>query len=411
MDLLSFLKTKKRETITYSHPFAYSDSSFKYLYCFGIGVLALGHMKAITETQKNFEDFLENIRLHQNQRDRIIIDINNNFDYKISEVFKALDTKEKQYAFVGDLIKLSNTTLWAQVYCENVTNTYMSVFRFSNTERQFLENFISITQKNNMEEAIKLYRVFFKSGHHISYELLRYLSSGFLIEESFDNLLLEQGETLIIDKPTTIDGHIVVRNGSSLVLDGADVKINGSIYIDSGQIIMRHTNLFVEDTTEKVVIRVNNSAVVKIEDSEIDCNFKCGMLHQEKGFLIINNTKILHTKIERAVRFDGKNLTMNGTSIEDALDGGIIILNKSSANIDDCSFYHCDAEHGGALYCDTLYDTRISNCRFRNCNAKYLGGAIYFTLKKYGQVLYGCEYVKCNPKDSVVFNEIQYNSI
>lgn len=411
MDLLNFLKMKKREINTYSHPFAYTDSTFKYLYCFGLGVLALGHMKAITETKKSFEELLENIRLQPSHWDKIIIDINNNFDYKINEVFKALDTKEKQYAFTGDLIKLSNTTLWAQVYCENVMNSFMSVFKMSKEESKFLEDFIGLSQKNNMTEAIKLYREFIKSGYHISYELLNYLSGSFVVEETFDNLILEQGETLVIDKPTFIHGHIIVRNGSSLILDGADVKINGSIYVDSGRISIQRTNLIVEDTTEKVVIKVNHSAVVKIEDSEFDCNFKCGLIHQESGFLIINNSKIIHTKNERAICFSGKNLTMNGTSVEDALHGGIEILNRASANIDDCNFYHCEAEQGGALFCDSLYDTRISNCKFSGCNAKYLGGAVYFSYKKYGQVLYECEYLKCNPKDSIVFNEIQLDEL
>ncbi|ROR28185.1 parallel beta helix pectate lyase-like protein [Mobilisporobacter senegalensis] len=405
MDLLNLLKVQKCDTITNSHPFAYADASFKYIYCFGLGVLALGHMKAIAETKKSFDELLENIRLHPNQQDRIIIDINNNFDYKITEVFKVMDTKEKQYAFAGDLIQLSNNTLWAQIYCENVTNHYMSVFHFTKMERQFLIDFISLTHKNNMKEAIKLYRKFVKGGYHISYELLRYLSGGFLIEESFENLILDQGETLVIDKPTYIHGHVIIRNGASLILNGAEVNINGSIYVESGKISIQYSNISVEDTNEKYLIRILNCAVVKIEDSEINCNFKCGMIQQEKGFLIVNNSKILHTKSERAIHFDGANLTMNGTMIEDAMNGGVQILNRSSANIDDCSFYHCESEHGAAVYCDSLSDTRISNCRFRSCNAKYIGGAVYFAYKKYGQEIYSCEYIKCNPQDSIVFND------
>ena len=45
MALLDLLKEKKKETKVGIHPFASEEDSFKYLYCFGLGVLAAGNDK------------------------------------------------------------------------------------------------------------------------------------------------------------------------------------------------------------------------------------------------------------------------------------------------------------------------------------------------------------------------------
>lgn len=405
MDILGFLKEKKGESIIDAHPFAYYNHAFKYLYCFGLGVLACGHMKAMTETKRVFDEILENIKLHPNDRDRIVIDINNNFDYKITEVFKILDTKEKQYMFTVDLLKLSSATLWAQVYSENVTNIFMSVFQLAQIERKFLEDFLYASRKKNLKESKRFYHEFIKAGYQVEYSLLKYMYPDFQIEETYYDLILEKGESLTIDKPTLIHGKLVVRNGSSLCINGADVRLEGSIHVEEGRITIKKSNFFVKDISQPFLFNIKDCALVKIEDSIIDCNMKCGMLRQENGILIINNSKIIQTKVERAIVFSGKSFIMNGTKVEDAYSGGIQTLDKTLVNIDDCRFNHCEAEHGGAIYFNSLSDTRISNCNFKNCVAKYIAGAVYFTSKKYGQTLYSCEFENCIPKDSVVFND------
>ncbi len=69
------------------HPFWKRDLDFKYIYCFGLGVMSMGHMKSITETQDFFDDLLENIALPGNLRQQNLVDINNYFETRIEEVF------------------------------------------------------------------------------------------------------------------------------------------------------------------------------------------------------------------------------------------------------------------------------------------------------------------------------------
>lgn len=405
MDLLGFLKEKKGVPNQIEpHPFAYTNNSFKYLYCFGLGVLACGHMKAIAESKACFDQLLDNIKLHAGDRDRIIIDVNNNFDYKIKEVFEVLDTREKQYTFCADLIKISSITLWAQNYCESVIDIYMSVFKLDADEKKFLYDFIGVAHKNNVVAAEKIYHEFVKKGYYVGYALLKYICTGFSLEDKYENLVLENGETVILDKPTIINGEVIIKKGSSLHISGANIRIAGSILIDGGRIRINKSVIKVLGSTTPSILNVRGSAMVKIEDSTIDCNFHCGVVYQENGFLLIDNSSISHTKKNPAVYFAGEAITMNGTDIEDGMGGGVRIFKDSITNIDDCRFYNCEENHGGGIFIDSLYDASISNCIFKNCKAKYLGGAVYFAYKKYGQNVYNCEFNQCSPKDSNLFN-------
>lgn len=406
LNLLKILNEKKDEEDRdiKVHPLAYKNHAFKYLYCFGLGVLAMGNMKAITETKQHFDNLLENIMLNPNYKDKIIIDINNYFDYKIDDVFEILDTKEKQYTFTADLFKLSCATLWAQEYCDKVTDIYMSVFGFSNEERRFFYDFMHAAYKYNIKLASRLYSDFEAKGYSVSYKLLKYMCGGFQLKEKYQDIILNNGMKRIIDKPTQIHGNILVCNGSSLVIEGADIKISGSVTVDGGRIRIHNSNIQVEECDNLFLLQVKNSALVSVEDSTVECNLKCAFLKQEQGYLTINNTKILHTANARSVDFSGKEFTINGSEFSDSMAGSIILTKEAAMQIDDCRFFHCEEENGGAIYADTLYDVSISNCTFRSCHSKYLGGAVYFAYKKYNQVVYASDFIKCTPADSIILN-------
>ena len=55
------------------------DEGFKYLYCYGLGVMAVGNLRAVTELQACYDKILGSICISQKNRNQIIIDINNLF--------------------------------------------------------------------------------------------------------------------------------------------------------------------------------------------------------------------------------------------------------------------------------------------------------------------------------------------
>lgn len=407
MEIIDYLKKrdndlKGNEVV---HPFAYKDNMFKYSYCFGLGVLAYGTVKSMTELLGKFNEIVSSIKLPSAYANRIVSDINDNFDYKINDVFVALDTKEKQYTFAADLLKLSNRALWSEEYAQKICNHYFGFFKFSNEEKEFFLQYNEAALKKDVGKAVFLYRKFIQAGYSISYQLLQYICQDILIEETYENLILNTGEKFIIDKPSKIQGQVAVTNGAILIIKNCDIRINGSIMVDGGRIVIDTVKLTVEDCNRDTLLQVSNTARVELNNVELDCNFKCGAIWQEKGSLAINNSIFSNTDLAPAVRFTGNTVVMNGTTLADCLGSGVRIKDEGKLVVDDCDFFHCIAEHGGAIYSNSLSDTVITNSRFNNCQGKYLGGAIYFAYEKFGQEVYRCEYTNCTPEDSIVFND------
>lgn len=405
MDILSFLKEKKNEVSLTAHPYTNKDNDFKYIYCFGLGIMACGHMKSINETKEVFNSIQNSIDLPQEYRNNVIIDINNNFENRLDELLHTLNSKERQYTFISDLLRLSAQSLWSQQFCDGIIETFMSIFKLTQGEREFLTDFMDAASKESNELAKKVYNSFVNNGYTINYKILKYISGNFILEDNFNNITLERGESLTLDKPTTINGDILITQGSTLIIDGADIKIKGSIRIDGGRLRIKKAFITVIDCKLKSFITINNVSVVKIENLTLDCSFKCGFIHQYNGYLYISNSQLLHSKLNKGIIFTGNKIFMENSSLEDCLNGGIQLSYESKLNIVNCRFYNCEAEQGGAIYSESMYDCIITNTIFKNCRAKYLGGAIYFSHKKYGQEIISCEFIKCVPQDSAVFNE------
>ena len=78
MDVLAYLKQRQNELEKKRHPLSDRDSSFRYLYAFGVSVMTMGDMKAITELQDRFQFFLECLSIPAEQREQLMTDINLN---------------------------------------------------------------------------------------------------------------------------------------------------------------------------------------------------------------------------------------------------------------------------------------------------------------------------------------------
>ena len=62
------------------HPMRERSAAYRYRYCFGLGVLAMGNMRAITELQPYYERLLRQLLPDQDQYAQIITDINNDLE-------------------------------------------------------------------------------------------------------------------------------------------------------------------------------------------------------------------------------------------------------------------------------------------------------------------------------------------
>lgn len=406
MDILQYLKGKKEQVEgIVQHPVAKRDSAFKYYYCLGLGVMAMGNMKAITETQEYFEDMLRRIGLAQEDYIKIVSDINNHFDSRLKDILENLTAKQDRYQFVMDLHLLYEKTLWAQSYCRQVMINYEQMLELTEAEKTFLSSFYALAHKKQIEEARKCYEEFKAEGYEVNYQILTYVFPEFSLEETYQkDIIIETGKTLLLDKPVTIHGNIVVQKGASLLIRGALLHLDGNITVDGGRIVIRHSKVVAQGSPRDCLVRIHHTAVVVVENSYVDCQDLCGFLQQEKGQLLLKDTRIVQTATQRAVIFSGNFARLEGVSFNTCRMGAFSIQGLAKVVAESCIFMHCNENYGGAVYSESLENVKIVDCEFQDCHAKYLGAAIYFKYEKFGQIVKNCNINGCEPQNTAVFN-------
>lgn len=404
MDILGYLKSRQNELERVAHPLSGRSVGFRYLYSFGVGILALGSMKSITELQEKYDFFLECISLPKERRDQILPDLNNRFEFRLNECMKVLRTKEVQYCFLADLYRLYNLAVWSLDYCTRVIENFIQIFHMTESEISFFHAFNRAAVKNNLEEAQRIYRDFQREGYDIAYETLQYFYPGFEERDTYGDVLVPLGKTLIIDKPTEIRGNIRVERGGSLLFRRSCVKMQGSIYVDGGRIQMQDTDLQIEECDAPVFLSIKDAAVVRVENSTVDCHFSCGFLRQNSGRLFVEESEFSRSAGRRMIAFSGIDARILHSSFSQGRDGFLKISGSARLEMDQCDFLDCDQEYGGALFSDSVDNVAVRECSFRNCRAKYLGAAVYFKYQKLGQSVAKCVCSGCQPEESQIFN-------
>lgn len=398
------MKDHETDILRINHPISKRDRSFKYLYCFGVGVMAMGNMKAISELQWYFEKLMDSVELEDDSRNNIITDINSFFDMRMNELLRSVKGKEDQYCLIADLYKIYQYSLWSQDYCNAIIDNYMDIFRFSDEEHMFFENFSDASHHNNHAKAKEAYDKFKNAGYNIDYGILTYFYPDFHIEENYKDIRVEAGKTLILDKPVTIEGDIFIERGGSLLIKGAFVRMSGHIWADGGRLQIKDARVFITGCDDTYWIRLNKVAVVHIESTNIDCGYNCGLLYQDSGRLIISETNVQRTDISRAIDFRGRSAIIDDTKFTDNKKGAIDIFGSARMIISKCTFEDSYADYGGAIRSETIGNVKFEFCSFRHCQAKYLGAAVYFKFRKYGQYVKECECLDCIPDNEAIFN-------
>ena len=404
IEILSYLKRRQSELENINHPMVRYNDSMRYLYSFGLGVMALGNMKAMTELQGYFDMVLRKLYISQKGNEQIITDINNYFDFRLTECIEKLKEKEIQYCFVFDLYKIYQLSLWSQDYCEKILEYYQQIFRFSDVEKEFFEGFSDCVAKKDTKRAAELYEYFRKKGYEVRYSILTYFFPEFVIEEEFEDIVVEAGKTVVLDKPTTVRGNIIVERGGSLIIHGGILKMYGCIKTNGGRIRMYNARIKVVEIASEYFMELVNTAIVQIAYSFIDCGKKCGFMNQKTGRLILSDTFINNSASARAVTFYGRSASISRCRFTNCADGAVALYNNSRVKIENSEFTNCASQYGGGIYSESIGNVKYENCVFELCKAQYLGAAIYFKYQKFGQFVKDCICKECTDWDSRIFN-------
>lgn len=421
MQVIDYLNKKKSIIANQQHPLQHYSYTFKNTYAFGLSVLVYGAKEQLPITLECLSSILNALQVDLEVQDKLCSLVHNHFDLKIQEVFRLIDTRDTQYCFIADLLHLINYGMISSIYSTELIDGFMQVFHFSNAEKQFITSFCSISYKIQQEKlsntvsyidtkddiAIELYQTFTKSGYTLPPSVITYIYPDFSLDTTYRDLSIKDGGIHQITSNTYIDGNISICNSSTLILDHASAWINGTIHVNSGKLIIRHSDLHLSDHTENYAILVEDSPTINIEASSINCQNKTSFLHQKSGHLKIQQSSILNTSQNYGLTFSGTIADISTTSFIDCQNGAIKNMASQEFFLGSCHFENCNSIHGGAIYSNSTASSTIYNCHFENCHAKYIGGAIYFAQLRYGQSVMQCTHNRCSPEDSVFFNHYE----
>jgi hypothetical protein len=420
MNMLDYLAKKKGETMLLDeHPFANASSSFKTAYCFGLAVLVYGYKDQIPVTVECFSSILSNIHFDLKQQEILATQVKKNFEIKISNTFQKITTKNEQYCFIADLYRISFFGLISPTFSRDIIEGYCQVFNFSSEEKAFLTEFCELGYKtteqlrNNslsyydtkLDKAIEAYKTFMMHGYSVSTTILQYIYPAFSISYDVEDFKLDDGSILRYESNLHIKGTFTISNCSTVVIDHAKVTLDGSINVNNGKIIIRNSHVIVNSCPEDYAIFVENSPIIKIEDSIIDCKQKAGFLFQNSGQLRLQATTISNTPNVYAISFYGNSAEIITSTFENCHHGALSNNATRELFIASTNFINCHNKHGGAIHSRSLVDVTVYNCTFQNCHADYIGAAVYFSTLNFGQSVLGCHFDNCTPTDSILFNQ------
>ncbi|MEE3392852.1 MAG: right-handed parallel beta-helix repeat-containing protein [Lachnospiraceae bacterium] len=392
-----------REEKEVLHTFASCDDDFKYIYSFGLGVMALGSMPSIKELAVQFENIMISLKLPENKRKQVLSDINNSFERNITLVFKTLNSRAVQYSFIVDLLRLYVFAKWSKDYCRKIITGYMEVFRFSDKEKEFFHDFYRAFLLKNTQKCADIYYKFLKGSHYIRYDLLKTLFPDFEIEEEYSGLDIKAGDTVTLDKDVTVNGNVTVRRGGTLLIHGASLTLNTNVTVDGGRIDIADSVIRCGDNIMGPLFRFNDVAAVTVKNTDIDCHRTTGAIEQNSGRLIVKGSRF-SSMDSRAVIFNGLSATIENTVFYNMWKGACLFTGNSIVNVNGCEFTECSSDYGGAIYSDSGGDCVITESVFSKCHASYLGACVYFEHLKLGQSVSDCRAFDCYPQKDMFFN-------
>ncbi|MCR4716804.1 MAG: hypothetical protein K5656_06455 [Lachnospiraceae bacterium] len=407
MDILETLKQKREVHRKAIHPLASFSLNEKYTYCFGLAILAKGNMKIINELNAPFKKVCLSMGIEPQVSEEMIVDINNHFDQSFDYLIQVLSIDNRiSLCFMIDLLKLSEFADWGAWYADEIIKQFTYLLKMSDNTMAFLNSFMKESKQGDSANAHGLVERYRASGNDIDYELLYYMNENYRETRKFDDLILDTGGVYRIESPTTVSGDIIVTNGSMLYISNTNLKIGGQIRVNSGRIDFQNSLIEAVGSPRAMdyLIELEKMHQVSISECTFDLHHMCAGIRQRDGRLRIEKSYFYRSQGGRMIAFSGRFIECIDSEFEECLDGGLIIARRAEVEILRCNFTNCRAEHGGAFHSATTESVHIRECNFKDCYAQFIGAAVYFEFKRYGQDVVGCSFEGMEPKKDETFN-------
>ena len=229
------------------HPMRERSAAYRYRYCFGLGVLAMGNMRAIMELQPYYERLLRQLLPDQDQYAQIITDINNDLERHLELVRQTVCDRVDQCCFLLDIYKMCLMAVWSVDYCQAIFDQYAIMFQISKREREFICAFGEAAAKQDQTLAAEQYERYEQLGGCMPFAVLRYIYPDFLWKQTRKGFTVHTGETIYLHGKQIIDGDILVETGATLWCEEAEITMDGAIRVQGGRVHFQNCELCVEN--------------------------------------------------------------------------------------------------------------------------------------------------------------------
>ena len=376
-----------------SHPMRERSAAYRYRYCFGLGVLAMGNMRAIMELQPYYERLLRQLLPDQDQYAQIITDINNDLERHLELVRQTVCDRVDQCCFLLDIYKMCLMAVWSVDYCQAIFDQYVIMFQISKREREFICAFGEAAAKQDQTLAAEQYERYEQLGGCMPFAVLRYIYPDFLWKQTRKGFTVHTGETIYLHGKQIIDGDILVETGATLWCEEAEITMDGAIRVQGGRVHFQNCEICVENCSQKYFITMTAGSSIMLTATVLDCQSLCGGIYQQKGSLLVKDSRLCRSAWVPLVHFAGEYAEFQNTGLQNGLDGLLVFEDPAKVYIHDCRFVNGTRDYGGAIYSETFGRVRIRQCQFVECHAKYLGAAVYFQNYRCEQTISGCEVI------------------
>lgn len=375
------------------HPMRERSAAYRYRYCFGLGVLAMGNMRAITELQPYYERLLRQLLPDQDQYARIITDINNDLERHLELVRQTVCDRVDQCCFLMDIYKMCLMAVWSVDYCQAIFDQYTIMFQISKREREFICAFGEAAAKQDQTLAAEQYEQYEQLGGCMPFAVLRYIYPDFLWKQTQKGFTVHTGETIYLHGKQIIDGDILVESGATLWCEEAEITMDGAIRVQGGRVHFQNCEICVENCSQKYFITMTAGSSIMLTATVLDCQSLCGAIYQQKGSLLVKDSRLCRSARVPLVHFAGEYAEFQNTGLQNGLEGLLVFEDPAKVYIHNCRFVNGTRDYGGAIYSETFGSVRIRQCQFVECHAKYLGAAVYFQNYRCEQTISGCEVI------------------
>lgn len=376
-----------------SHPMRERSAAYRYRYCFGLGVLAMGNMRAIMELQPYYERLLRQLLPDQDQYAQIITDINNDLERHLELVRQTVCDRVDQCCFLLDIYKMCLMAVWSVDYCQAIFDQYVIMFQISKREREFICAFGEAAAKQDQTLAAEQYERYEQLGGCMPFAVLRYIYPDFLWKQTRKGFTVHTGETIYLHGKQIIDGDILVETGATLWCEEAEITMDGAIRVQGGRVHFQNCEVCVENCSQKYFITMTAGSSIMLTATVLDCQLLCGAIYQQKGSLLVKDSRLCRSARVPLVHFAGEYAEFQNTGLQNGLEGLLVFEDPAKVYIHNCRFVNGTRDYGGAIYSETFGSVRIRQCRFVECHAKYLGAAVYFQNYRCEQTISGCEVI------------------